>query len=83
MDKQTKIFHGTKGSKRTLPLNGRFGFCPQMVVEEDCLVIVPAPEDKHAIIVSDNILKGLGYYHFDQTTYEKVSTLLQSIESVE
>ena len=51
-----------------MPLNHKFGFCPNAKANTNCLVIIPCPEDKHAIIIPESKLNELGLYYLDVNT---------------
>jgi hypothetical protein len=63
----TKIIYKKMGDKY-MPLNHKFGFCPNAKANTNCLVIIPCPEDKHAIIIPESKLNELGLYYLDVNT---------------
>lgn len=81
MHNNTKVTHREKGEKGVLPLDSKFGFAASIKANENCLVIIPSPEDKHGIIVPDSVLKKLGYFYVDKTIVSKFSSLLDTLQN--
>jgi hypothetical protein len=81
MDTKTTITYKKKGDKR-MPLNSRFGFCPNATASENCLVVIPCPEDKHAVIIPETKLNELGFYHVDKAVHDRLSHLFTGLNEL-
>jgi len=77
---KTKIIFKKVGDKH-MPLKGKFGFCPNAVATENCLVIVPCPEERNAVIISEDELNEIGLYYLDKETHKRLAHLFNVVHN--